>query len=68
MRALAACVAVLFAATLAGGVESGHACSCAMPDPRAALAQADGAFVGTLVSRRQLDQQAVLEYAVEQDA
>ncbi len=65
MRALAACVLVLFAATLAGGVESGQACSCALPDPRAALAQADGAFVGTLVSRRQLDQQAVLEFAVD---
>ena len=65
MRALAACVLVLFAATLAGGVESGQACSCALPDPRAALAQADGAFVGTLVSRRQLEQQAVLVFSVE---
>ena len=65
MRALAACVFVLFAATLAGGVESGRACSCALPDPRAALAQADGAFVGTLVSRRQLEQQAMLVFSVE---
>ena len=56
---------VLLAATLAGGVESGRACSCALPDPRAALAQADGAFVGTLVSRRQLEQQAVLVFSVE---
>ncbi len=65
MRALATWVLVLFAATLAGGVESGRACSCALPDPRAALAQADGAFVGTLVSRRQLEQQAVLVFAVD---
>ena len=65
MRALVACVLVLSAAALAAGVESGQACSCALPDPRAALAQADGAFVGTLVSRRQLEQQAVLEFTVE---
>jgi hypothetical protein len=65
VRALAACVLVLFGAALAGGVESGQACSCALPDPRAALAQADGAFVGTLVSRRQLEQQAVLEFTVD---
>ena len=56
---------VLLAATLAGRVESGRACSCALPDPRVALTQADGAFVGTLVSRRDAGQQAVLEYAVE---
>ena len=62
MRTLAACVLVLFAATLAGGVESGQACSCALPDPRAALEQADGAFVGTLVSRRRgRSEQAVLD-------
>ena len=65
MRALLAGVFVVFAATLAGGVESGQACSCALPDPRAALAQADGAFVGTLVSRREGDQTTVLTFSVE---
>ena len=65
MRALVALVFVLFAATLAGRVESGRACSCALPDPRAALAQADGAFVGTLVSRRDGGQTTVLTFSVE---
>ena len=65
MRALAACVFVLLAATLAGRVESGRACSCALPDPRAALAQADGAFVGRLVDRREGDQTTVLVFSVE---
>ena len=65
VKALGACVLVLFAAALAAGVDSGHACSCALPDPRAALAQADGAFVGTLVSRRQGDQTTVLTFSVE---
>jgi hypothetical protein len=65
MRALAACVAVLLAAALAAGVESGRACSCALPDPRAALARADGAFVGVLESRRESGQEAVLVFRVE---
>jgi hypothetical protein len=65
VKALAACVLVLFAATLAAGVESGHACSCALPDPRAALARADGAFVGKLISRRDADLRAVLTFSVE---
>ena len=65
MRALAACLFVVLAATLAGGVESGQACSCALPDPRVALAQADGAFVGKLVNRREGDQTTVLTFSVE---
>ena len=65
MRALAACVLVVFTAALAGRVESGRACSCALPDPRAALAQADGAFVGTLETRRTSGQEAVLVFRVE---
>jgi hypothetical protein len=65
MKALGACVLAFFAATLAAQVEAGRACSCALPDPRAALAQADGAFVGTLVSRREGDQTTVLTYSVE---
>jgi hypothetical protein len=65
VKAVLACVLVLSVAALAAGVESGHACSCALPDARAALAQADGAFVGRLVARRQEGQSAILTYAVE---
>jgi hypothetical protein len=65
MRALLVCVLVLSAAVLATGVEPGRACSCALPDPRDALASSDGAFVGTLESRRQVGQQAVLLFSVD---
>ena len=65
MKALLACVALLFAASLAAGVEPGRACSCALPDPRETLARGDGAFVGTLVSRREADQHAVLVFSVD---
>ena len=65
VKALLACVVVLLGSLLAAGVEDGRACSCALPDPRAALAQGDGAFVGTLVSRRDAGQQAVLTFSVE---
>ena len=65
MRALAVCVLVLFAAGLAAAVEPARACSCAQPDPRSALADADGAFVGRLLARRQLDDRAVLTFSVE---
>jgi hypothetical protein len=58
-------VLVLLAAALAAGVEDGRACSCALPDARAALAQAEGAFVGRLESRRDTDRQAVLTFSVE---
>jgi hypothetical protein len=51
MKALATFTLVLVAATLAAGVESARACSCIQPDPWAYLKQADGAFVGRLVSR-----------------
>ena len=56
---------LLFLVTLAAGVEAGRACSCALPDARAALAQSDGAFVGRLVSRREADQRAILTFSVE---
>ena len=65
MKALAALVLVLVIVTLAAGVEPGRACSCALPDARAALAQGDGAFVGKLVSGREAGQQAVLTFSVE---
>ena len=56
MRALAVCVLVLFAATLAGGVESGQACSCVQPNPWSLMKEADGAFVGRLVDRDDIGQ------------
>lgn len=64
MKPLAA-VVVLFAASLAALVDAGQACSCALPNPRAALAQADGAFVGRLVSRRDSGQRAILTFSVD---
>ncbi len=66
MKALSLCVLVLSLAALAAAVESAQACSCAMPDPRSALAAGDGAFVGTMVSRRETaDSQAILTFEVE---
>ena len=47
-------------------VEPARACSCIPPDPWTFLKQADGAFVGRLVSRREADQgQAVLLFSVD---
>jgi hypothetical protein len=65
VKALPACVVVVVAASLTAGIEPARACSCALPDPRETLARGDGAFVGTLVSRRQVDQHAVLVFSVE---
>jgi hypothetical protein len=52
MRLAGLCVVVL-SAVLAAGVEPARACSCAIGDPRSALARADAAFVGVLVERRE---------------
>ena len=52
MRVAALCLALL-AAVLAARVEPASACSCALGDPRSALARADAAFVGVLVERRE---------------
>jgi hypothetical protein len=65
VRALTLCVLVISLAALAAAVQPAHACSCAVPDPRSALAAADGAFVGRLVSRRESDAQAILTFEVE---
>lgn len=47
-------------------VEPARACSCAPPEPWSFLRQADGAFVGRLVSRREADEgRAVLRFSVE---
>jgi hypothetical protein len=65
VRALLACLVVALAA-LALTVEPARACSCVPPDPWKILKQADGAFVGRLVSRREADQgRAVLTFSVE---
>ena len=57
---------VVFVAGLAAGVDTAHACSCAPPEPRSMLAQADGAFVGRLESRRELDNgRALFTFRVE---
>ena len=64
MRALAVVVLVV-ASSLAAGVDDGRACSCALPDAREALARSDGAFVGTLESRRAAGQNALLVFRVD---
>ena len=49
-------LALVVAATAALAATAGpaYACSCAPPDPRSLLGQADGAFVGRLVSRQEV--------------
>ena len=46
---------VAASAALAATAGPAYACSCAPPDPRSLLGQADGAFVGRLVGRQELD-------------
>jgi len=66
VKAVSLCVAVLAAAALAAAVEPARACSCIPPDPWTFLKQADGAFVGRLVSRREGGQgRAILTFSVE---
>ena len=66
VRALAVCVVVLAVASLAAAVEPARACSCIPPDPWSILPKADGAFVGRLVSRREVNEgRAVLTFRVE---
>lgn len=65
VKTLLASVAAILAA-LAVTVEPARACSCIQPDPWSILPKADGAFVGRLVSRREVDQgRAVLTFSVE---
>jgi hypothetical protein len=46
--------------------QAAHACSCALGDPRDALHRADGAFVGTLVERIEVDDQtSIFTFEVE---
>jgi hypothetical protein len=66
VKALSLCVLVLTVATLAAAVEPARACSCIQPDPWRLLEQADGAFVGRLVSREESGEgRAVLVFSVE---
>ena len=66
MRVLVVSFAAVLAA-LAVTVDPARGCSCVQPDPWSYLKQADGAFVGRLVSRREADQgNAVLVFSVEQ--
>lgn len=65
MRLVVACALVTLAA-LAGSAKPAHACSCIPPDPKAFLARADGAFVGTLENRLDLgDGRALFTFRVE---
>ena len=61
---------VLVTAPLVVGVDTAAACSCAREDPRTKLAQADAAFVGVLLERRQdpadPEQRAILVFRVEE--
>lgn len=66
MKALTLWVLVLVVATLTASVEPARACSCIPPDPWSYLEQADGAFVGRLVSREEAGNgRAVLVFSVE---
>ena len=64
MKAIAVCTLAVLAA-LAAAVEPARACSCIPPDPWAALAQADGVLVGTVLERREAGGGVVLVLSVE---
>ena len=65
VKALVVCVLVLFGASLAATVETGHACTCAVSDPRTALVWGEAAFVGNLRSRREVAGGSILVFNVE---
>jgi hypothetical protein len=60
---VAACAVALVAGAFAPRAD---ACRCASPGPRALLQQADGAFVGRLVEKRERGWEAVYVFAIEQ--
>src|SRR4029079_893335 len=61
-----AVVSVLAFLLVVAGAQAAHACSCLIGDPRDALHRSDGAFVGTLVERTEVDQQtAIFTFEVE---
>jgi len=66
MRVIAVACVVLVAA-LTARVDDAQACSCIPPDPKSMLLRAYGAFVGALVSRRDLaNGRSLFNFAVEQ--
>src|SRR6185295_7995655 len=71
MRTLAstrrsAVVSVLALLLVVAGAQAAHACSCLIGDPRDALHRSDGAFVGTLVERTEVDDQtSIFTFEVE---
>ena len=71
MRTLAstrrsAVVSVLAFLLVVAGAQVAHACSCLIGDPRDALHRSDGAFVGTLVERSEVDEQtSIFTFEVE---
>jgi hypothetical protein len=61
-----AVVSVLAFLLVVAGAQAAHACSCLFGDPRDALHRSDGAFVGTLVERTEVDQQtSIFTFEVE---
>ncbi len=54
-----AVVSVLAFLLVVAGAQAAHACSCFIGDPRDALHRSDGAFIGTLVGRTEVDDQTV---------
>ena len=61
-----AAVSVLAFLLVVAGAQAAHACSCLIGDPRDALHRSDGAFVGTLVERTEVDEQtSIFTFEVE---
>src|SRR4249920_3220105 len=61
-----AVVPVLAFLLVVAGAQAAHACSCLIGDPRDALHRSDGAFVGTLVERTEVDPQtSIFTFEVE---
>ena len=61
-----AVVSVLAFLLVLAGAQVAHACSCFIGDPRDALHRSDGAFVGTLVERTEVDEQtSIFTFEVE---
>ena len=61
-----AVVPVLAFLLVVAGAQAAHACSCLIGDPRDALHRSDGAFVGTLVERTEVDEQtSIFTFEVE---
>ena len=61
-----AVVSVLAFLLVVAGAQAAHACSCLIGDPRDALHRSDGAFVGTLVERTEVDEQtSIFTFEVE---